>query len=108
MQVLQAAEAAATNEDVFTPVHRARFRSKAVHGDFVDSVAWFGDALLTKSVRDEVLLWTLDPPLDDTLLDGGGGGVGDGGGFRVLRRCACRGAGGRVAQRARAATLRRH
>jgi hypothetical protein len=66
-QVLEAAETATRPEQVFTHVSHALFRSKAVHDDFVDAVAWLGDALLTKSVRNEVLLWHAHGNLGDTM-----------------------------------------
>jgi hypothetical protein len=44
----------------FCHIKEPLFCSKAVHGDFVDSVAWFGDALLTKSVTNEAVLWRIE------------------------------------------------
>jgi WD40 repeat protein len=70
LQVFERAENASAAADIFVHVCHPLFHSKAVHADFVDSVTWFGDALLTKSVHDEVVLWCTKGCLESTLTLG--------------------------------------
>mmetsp|Transcript_39362 Transcript_39362/g.70515 ORF Transcript_39362/g.70515 Transcript_39362/m.70515 type:complete len:197 (+) Transcript_39362:823-1413(+) len=36
------------------------FSSSKVHGNYVDCIRWLGDLLLSKSVDDRILLWSVD------------------------------------------------
>jgi hypothetical protein len=68
MQVLQSALETGSGADRFIHVALPLMRTRGVHADYVDSVVWHGDCLLSKSVTDEAVLWRLPiTHLDDTL-----------------------------------------
>ena len=77
---------AADAHALFVHVQTPLFHSTAVHNNFVDSVAWFGDALCTKSVHNEAVLWAPQGCLEDTLELG----CSLPGTFDVLRRLPAR------------------
>ena len=59
LQVLEAAEEEGCGGARFVHIERPLLRTRAAHADFVDTVAWHGDRLCTKSVHDQILLWAL-------------------------------------------------
>jgi hypothetical protein len=67
--VLESALETGCGAERFVHVALPLMRTRSVHADYVDSVSWHGDCLLSKSVTDEAILWQLPiTHLVDTLM----------------------------------------
>lgn len=54
----------------FTPaiVHLPHFETRDVHGNYVDSLSWWGDCLISRSSEEQIVIWKCGREGEDDLM----------------------------------------